>query len=80
MLTVEYSRILKKIPLQFFIFEFSFLKISSFLKDNYNWCQNCQVPCHFFGGEFWSLGDQKLVMQLLQSICLRKKWPIVSRF
>jgi len=33
----------------------------------------------FFWGEFWSLGDQKM-LQLLQSICFRKKWPIVSRF
>jgi hypothetical protein len=34
----------------------------------------------FFWGELWSLGDQKKVLQLLQSICFREKWPIASRF
>ncbi len=34
----------------------------------------------FFWGEFWSLGDQKMVLQLLQSICFRKNWPIVNKF
>ncbi len=27
------------------------MEISTFLKDNYNWCQKCQVPCHFFGAK-----------------------------
>jgi hypothetical protein len=35
------------------------LKILTFLKDNYNWCQNCRVPCHFLGANFGHLVTKK---------------------
>jgi hypothetical protein len=75
MLTIEYSKTLKKNPLHIFFFEFSFLKISTFLKDNYNQCQNCQVPCHFFGANFGHLVTKKWYCNFYKVFLLGKNGP-----
>jgi hypothetical protein len=75
MLTIEYFKTFKNFPLQIFFFEFSFLTISTFLKDNYNWCQNCQVPCHFFGANFGHLVTKKWYCNFYKVFLLEKNGP-----
>jgi hypothetical protein len=74
MLTMEYSRTLKKIPLlDIFSLNLVFLKISTFLKDDYNWCQNCQVPCHFLGANFCHLVTKNWYCNFHKVFVLGKK-------
>jgi len=72
MLNIEYFRTYFYFPLQFFSLNLVFWKFQHFWKVILISVKIAKYPV-IFGGEFWSLGDQEMVLQLLQSICCRKK-------